>query len=56
MYLTVWSDTPTIESKLPISPLGNANGKCVDSNLPGTPNDFSHSMMPSRISSEWAAT
>ena len=50
------SDTPTIESKLPISRPANANGKCVDSNLPGTPNGFFHFMAPSRISSGWAAT
>ena len=43
-------------SKLPISRLANANGKCADSNLPGTPNGFSHSMMPYRISPEWVAT
>ena len=32
------------------------NGKCADSNPPGTRNGFSRSMMPRRIYFEWAGT
>ena len=37
-------------------PTRKRNGKCADSNLPGTPNAFSPSMMPSEICSPWADT
>ena len=45
----VGSGTPTIASKPRISRRANGNGKCADSNLPGTHNVFSPSMMPSEI-------
>jgi transposase-like protein len=48
--------TPTIASKPRISRRANGNGKCADSNLPGTHNVFSPFMMPSEICSEWAVT
>ena len=55
-WFTLWTDTPTIELKSRISQPANGNGKCADSNLRGTRNGFSRSLMPSRICSEWAAT
>jgi hypothetical protein len=41
----------TIASKPRISRRANGNGKCADSNLPGTHNVFSPSMIPSEICS-----
>ena len=56
MLLTLWSVHQQSSRRLTSVYPPKENGKCADSNPPGTRNGFSRSMTPCRIYFEWADT